>query len=46
MAFQPNRAAGSTATKLARYLLIPSGTQRGMRESAGRGGTGLATCAL
>ena len=31
---------------LARILLIPSGTQRGMRESAGRGGTGLATCAL
>lgn len=34
------------SAKLARNLLIPSGTQRGKRESAGRGGTGLAMCAL
>lgn len=35
-----------TEPNLARNLLIPIGTQRGRRESVGRGGTGLATCAL
>lgn len=35
-----------SAPKLARSMLYHEGTQRGMRESVGRGGTGLATCAL
>ncbi len=39
-------AEAPESAKLARNLLIPSGTQRGKRESVGRGGTGLATCAL